>query len=97
MPIELIDKLITACQDRVFKKAEECITSVVAEGYSVTAVLEQLFARAIESTDLSDSQKALAVATIAEADKNLVDGADGVLQLYSVASVLQQLYNNVQA
>jgi hypothetical protein len=47
----------------------------------------------ISATDLTDAQKAKAVDTMAIADKNLVDGADGVLQLLSVASVLQQLYN----
>lgn len=96
VPVELTTKLIAACKDATFAQAEKCITEIIAEGYSITAVFEQLFATVIEATDMTDSQKAKAVDAMAIADKNLVDGADGVLQLLSVASILQQLYNGKQ-
>jgi hypothetical protein len=97
VPQELTDKLVAACHDRMFKTSEECITSVVAEGYSASAIIEQLFEKVMEAKELSDPQKAFAVAAFAEADKHLVDGADGILQLHYIASVLQQLYNGLQA
>ena len=94
--MELTDKLLAACKDKGFAAAEACIHEIIAEGYSITAVFEQLFATVIDATDMTDAQKAKAVDTMAIADKKLVDGADGVLQLLSVASVLQQLYSGKQ-
>ena len=96
VPVELTDKLLAACKDKGFAAAEACIHEIIAEGYSITAVFEQLFATVIDATDMTDAQKAKAVDTMAIADKKLVDGADGVLQLLSVASVLQQLYSGKQ-
>lgn len=93
VPVELTDKLTAACKDATFSAAEACVTEIAAEGYSITAVFEQLFATVIDATDITDAQKAKAVDAMAIADKNLVDGADGILQLQSVASILQQLYN----
>lgn len=96
VPVELTDQLIAACKDKSFANAEKCITEVIAEGYSITAVMEQLFTTVIDTKEMSDAQKAKAVDAMATADKKLVDGADGVLQLLSVASILQQLYNGMQ-
>ena len=96
VPAHLTEKLIEACKKPAFTDTESCVNEIIAEGYSITAVFEQLFALVIEATDMTDSQKATAVDALAVADKNLVDGADGVLQLLSVSSVLQQLHNGKQ-
>lgn len=80
-----------ACKKIDFKHAQKVVTDVIAEGYSITAFLEQLMVKVMETTELNESQKAKVVAVMAVADKCLVDGADGFLQLQHVLSVLQRV------
>ncbi|CAI5971697.1 unnamed protein product [Closterium sp. NIES-65] len=55
----------------------------------------QLFDAATAADDLTDEQKARICATIAAADKNLVDGADEWLQLLDVASSTMRAVHNL--
>lgn len=92
VPTELVDGLIGACKQPMLSAAEAQVAHVFAEGYGTNAVLEQLLMRIMELDDLSDLKKARVVGVMAAADKRLVDGADGVLQMQHVLSVLQQVY-----
>lgn len=91
VPPELVETLVAAAKQPAFAAAEAEVANVFAEGYGINAVLEQLLAAVMES-GVSDAAKAKAVAAMAVADKRLVDGADGVLQLQHVMSVLQQAF-----
>lgn len=93
VPPELVAKMIEACKQPLFASAEAEVRSVFAEGYSVNAVLEQLLIKVMEQEELADAKKAQVVAAMATADKRLVDGADGSLQMQHVLSVLQQVYH----
>jgi replication factor C subunit 2/4 len=93
VPLELVEKLITACKQPAFAAVEGQVRDVFSEGYSINAVLERLLANILDSSELSDAQKGKAVSAMATADRRLVDGADGVLQLLHVMSVLQQVYH----
>ena len=92
VPSELVDGLIAACRKPALAAAQAQVAHVFAEGFSTNAVLEQLLMKLMELDDLSDVKKARVVGVMAAADKRLVDGADGVLQMQHVLSVLQQVY-----
>jgi replication factor C subunit 2/4 len=55
----------------------------------------QLFDYVIQSTEMSDEQKARVCERLAEADKCLIDGADEYLQLIDVASNTMRALSNV--
>jgi replication factor C subunit 2/4 len=86
-----VDTALEACTKIDFKHAQQVVTDVIAEGYSVTAFLEQLMVKVMETSELKDAQKARVMAVMAVADKCLVDGADAFLQLQHVLSVLQRV------
>jgi DNA polymerase III delta prime subunit len=93
VPPELVDKLLNACKKAAFAAVEAEVREAIAEGYNIKMVLEQLVTRIIEYTELSDTKKARAASAMATADRRLVDGADGTLQLLHVMSVLQQVFH----
>ena len=73
------------------------VEEVTASGFSVHAVLVAMSDTILTSTTLSDLSKAKLAIRIAEAEKNLVDGADEYLQLMTVCSLaLQCLEDNKQ-
>jgi DNA polymerase III delta prime subunit len=92
VPSDLVDGLIAACKKPAFDEAQKSVAHVFAEGYSINAVLEELLTKLMHLDDLDDVRKARVVAVMATADKRLVDGADGMLQMQHVLSVLQQVY-----
>lgn len=75
------------------------VTDIIAEGYPAQQVLLQLQAAVVPGAagvanthqELSDKQRAVICELLAEADKDLVDGADEFLQLLNVAGSTQQL------
>jgi hypothetical protein len=93
VPAGLVDQLIEACKQPAFSSAHAQVAHVFTEGYSINAVLEQLLMRLMLLDDLTDGKKARVVGVMATADKRLVDGADGVLQMQHILSVLQQVYH----
>lgn len=91
VPLELVDGLIQACKKPAFSEVESAVSNLFAEGYSANAVLEQLLKKLMESAELKEAGKAKVAGVMAAADKKLVDGADGTLQMLHVLSVLQQV------
>lgn len=75
------------------------MTDIIAEGYPAQQVLLQLQAAVVPGAagvasaheELSDKQRAEICELLAEADKDLIDGADEYLQLLNVAGSAQQL------
>lgn len=80
------------------------ITDMIAEGYPAQQVLLQIQALVVpgaasvtgaavapddDTASLSDTQRAKICELLAEADKDLVDGADEFLQLLNVAGSMQ--------
>ena len=93
VPPELVEALVAAAKKPAFAAAEAEVANVFAEGYGVNAVIEQLLESVMCCETMPEAAKAKAVAAMAVADKRLVDGADGVLQLQHVMSVLQQAFH----
>ena len=70
-----------------FDKMQEAIDNVCAEGYSAQALLMSFLNRVLEDPVLTELSKAKLSIRIAEAEKNLIDGADEYLQLMTVCSL----------
>lgn len=90
MPDGLIEDILVAARQPEFRHCEDIVALLLAEGFSVSAALEQLMLRVLALDGLPDSKAAAVAACMASADKCLVDGADGHLQLLHVVSVLHQ-------
>lgn len=70
-----------------FQEMQKAIDNVCAEGFSASSLLVALSNKIIPDPTLSDMAKAKLSIRIAEAEKNLIDGADEYLQLMTVGSM----------
>ncbi|CAI7841827.1 unnamed protein product, partial [Closterium sp. NIES-54] len=95
VPASVVTSLLEACRGGAFEAVQSAVTAAVADGYPAAQILSQLFDAATAADDLTDEQKARICATIAAADKNLVDGADEWLQLLDVASSTLRAVHNL--
>mmetsp|Transcript_6378 Transcript_6378/g.9025 ORF Transcript_6378/g.9025 Transcript_6378/m.9025 type:complete len:370 (-) Transcript_6378:157-1266(-) len=86
-PTDIVDDLWTSIQSNRFSTMEEAVENVGAEGFSAQVMLHAISAKVIESTELNELSKAELSIRIAEAEKNMIDGADEQLQLMSVCSL----------
>ena len=86
-PASAVDVLMTALGQNSFSVMQTAVENVCAEGYSAQVILQALSQRIVPSTELDELSKANLSIRIAEAEKNLVDGADEYLQLMTVCSL----------
>lgn len=86
-PASVIDELWKAFSAKSFSVMQTAVENVCADGYSAQVILQALSQRIIPSTELDELSKANLSIRIAEAEKNLVDGADEYLQLMTVCSL----------
>jgi len=70
-----------------FDKLQGAVENVCLEGYASQAILNALSKKVIVDPTLNEISKAKVSIRIAEAEKNLVDGADEYLQLMNVCSL----------
>lgn len=70
-----------------FDKLQGAVENVCAEGYSSQVILAALSKKVIEDSELNELSKAKLSIRVAEAEKNLIDGADEYLQLMNVCSL----------
>ncbi|CAK9881086.1 hypothetical protein BDL97_08G049700 [Sphagnum fallax] len=95
VPDDVLKRLVQACKSGEFDLAHTEVTEIIAEGHPVSQIFSQLFDYVIQSTEMSDEQKARVCERLAEADKCLIDGADEYLQLIDVASNTMRALSNV--
>jgi replication factor C subunit 2/4 len=86
-PLSVMDNLWKALGKNSFSVMQTAVEDVCAGGYSAQVILQALSQRIIPSTELDELSKANLSIRIAEAEKNLVDGADEYLQLMTVCSL----------
>jgi replication factor C subunit 2/4 len=70
-----------------YANMQEAVENVCAEGFSAQALLVALSRKTLEEGALNDLSKAKLAICIAEAEKNLIDGADEYLQLMTVCGL----------
>ncbi|KAL4960597.1 putative protein transport membrane glycoprotein Sec20 [Aspergillus stella-maris] len=89
VPESVLDGLIAALQPKKlgssYEAVSKVVTEIVADGWSATQVLLQLYRRIIYNDAITDLQKNKIVMVFSEMDKRLVDGADEQLSILDVA------------
>ncbi|TEY48318.1 hypothetical protein BOTCAL_0295g00030 [Botryotinia calthae] len=89
IPDHTIEKLVKAMQPRsrgvVYEAVSKVVVDMVADGWSGTQVVSQLYQSIINSELIADSHKNKIVALFSEADKRLVDGADEHLTILDLS------------
>jgi len=76
VPRETITNLIEAMKRNVYTNIAKQVEDLVAEGWSATQLISQLYEIIIYSEDIPDRQKNRIVSSFSDTDKRLVDGAD---------------------
>lgn len=74
-------------QQKSFDGMREAVQELCLEGYAAKFLLLGLLPKVTESTILSERHKAELAIRMAEAEKNMVEGADEFLQLLTVCSL----------
>ncbi|KAM0137701.1 hypothetical protein ACHAP3_003930 [Botrytis cinerea] len=89
IPDNTIEKLVKAMQPRsrgvVYEAVSKVVVDMVADGWSGTQVVSQLYQTIMNSELIADSHKNKIVALFSEADKRLVDGADEHLTILDLS------------
>ncbi|ESZ99263.1 activator 1 41 kDa subunit [Sclerotinia borealis F-4128] len=89
IPDDTIDKLVKAMQPKsrgvVYDAVSKVVVDMVADGWSGTQVVSQLYQTIINSESIADLHKSKIVALFSEADKRLVDGADEHLTILDLS------------
>ncbi|KAJ5549278.1 hypothetical protein N7513_006512 [Penicillium frequentans] len=85
VPEGILDEIVQAMQPKssgsVYEAVSKVITNLVADGWSATQVVGQLYRRVIFNEAIPDVQKNKIVMAFSEMDKRLVDGADEHLSI----------------
>lgn len=80
IPDNILDDLVQAMQPKtsgsVYDAVSTVVTDLVADGWSATQLVGQLYRRIVFSEGIPDIQKNKIVLAFSEMDKRLVDGAD---------------------
>jgi replication factor C subunit 2/4 len=80
IPEETIDGLLNTIQPRkngaVYASTADVVQDIVADGWSATQVLTQLYDKIIYDERITDLRKGKIAMVFSETDKRLVDGAD---------------------
>ncbi|KAL4918783.1 P-loop containing nucleoside triphosphate hydrolase protein [Aspergillus aurantiobrunneus] len=88
VPESVLDSLIQSLQPKKigtpYEAVSKVVTEIVADGWSATQVLLQLYGRIIYNDAIPDIQKNKIVLVFSEMDKRLVDGADEHLTILDV-------------
>lgn len=80
IPTDTLEELYTALQPEtkgpVYEKVSKVITGLVADGWSATQLVAQLYERIVMDDQIAHRKKNRIVIVFSEVDKRLVDGAD---------------------
>ncbi|KAL3423562.1 replication factor C [Phlyctema vagabunda] len=89
IPDATIGKLVKAMQPRskglVYEAVAKVVTDMVADGWSATQVVSQLYQTIVYDETIPDAQKNKIVMLFSESDKRLVDGSDEHLTILDLS------------
>ncbi|KAJ5459721.1 Replication factor C subunit 2 [Penicillium daleae] len=89
IPESILDNLVQAMQPKASGSAYEAVskvvTDLVADGWSATQLVSQLYRRVVFNEAIPDIQKNKIVMVFSELDRRLVDGADEHLSVLDLA------------
>jgi replication factor C subunit 2/4 len=89
-PATVVTELWMAVSDvkSSFDGMNKAVNNVCAAGYSAQSLLGALLPNVVSSVGLSEVSKSKVAIRIAEAEKNMIEGADEYLQLMTVCSLM---------
>ncbi|KAE9986331.1 hypothetical protein EG327_004378 [Venturia inaequalis] len=89
IPDETVNGLLESIEPRravvVYEPVAKCVEDIVADGWSGTQILLQMYDRIIYDEKISDMKKGKIAMVFSETDKRLVDGADEHLTILDLA------------
>ncbi|KAK5676427.1 Subunit of heteropentameric Replication factor C (RF-C) [Elasticomyces elasticus] len=89
IPEDVLDRLVQAMQPKKigssYGAVSAVITDVIADGWSATQLLVQLYRRVVFNDAIPDIQKNKIVSAFSEMDKRLADGADEHLSILDLS------------
>lgn len=89
IPDDTINDLLNSIEPRkavvVYEPVAKCVEDIVADGWSATQILLQMYDRIIYDEKISDMKKGKIAMVFSETDKRLVDGADEHLTILDLA------------
>ncbi|KAL8656134.1 MAG: hypothetical protein Q9210_000460 [Variospora velana] len=89
IPNQVITDLVNAMQPKargaVYEDVSKVVTDLVADGWSASQVITQLYQQILYDDAIIDKQKCQIVIVFSETDKRLVDGADEHLMILDLA------------
>ncbi|KAF2096673.1 P-loop containing nucleoside triphosphate hydrolase protein [Rhizodiscina lignyota] len=89
VPDATVDELLKAMQPKakgiVYEAVSSAVTDLVADGWSATQVVGQLYEKVLYDEKISDPRKNQIVMVFSEADKRLIDGSDEHLVILDLA------------
>ncbi|TID16395.1 replication factor C subunit 2 [Venturia nashicola] len=89
IPDDTINGLLDSIEPRratvVYEPVAKCVEDIVADGWSATQILLQMYDRIIYDEKISDMKKGKIAMVFSETDKRLVDGADEHLTILDLA------------
>ncbi|KAL9637939.1 MAG: hypothetical protein Q9164_001892 [Protoblastenia rupestris] len=89
IPNAVVDGLVKAMQPRtkgaVYEAVAKQVTDLVADGWSATQVVSQLYQKIVYDDTISNKQKIKIVMQFSDVDKRLVDGSDEHLTILDLA------------
>ncbi|KAJ5623330.1 hypothetical protein N7490_011935 [Penicillium lividum] len=97
VPESILDDIVQAMQPKgsgpAYPAVSKVVTDLVADGWSATQVVAQLYRRVVFNEAIPDIQKNKIVMAFSEMDKRLVDGADEHMSILDltlrIAGILQ--------
>jgi len=97
-PASIIDSLLSLLQDKSssFDDMESMVRDVLLDGFAAQHILNAMLKKVIVlgSEKCSEIHKAEITIKIAEVEKNLIDGADEMLQLITVCSLMLRCFSS---
>ncbi|KAJ5703757.1 hypothetical protein N7493_010895 [Penicillium malachiteum] len=98
IPDNIVDQIVNAMQPKgsgsAYEAVSRVITDLVADGWSATQLIGQLYRRVVFNEGIPDRQKNKIVLAFSEIDKRLVDGADEHLSVLDltlrIAGILRE-------
>ncbi|KAL2386514.1 hypothetical protein RJZ90_000651 [Blastomyces dermatitidis] len=95
VPDDIIDRLIKALQPKKGRSSYEdvanVVTDIVADGWSASQILTQLYQIIVFDDSIPDIQKNSLVLVFSEFDKRLIDGADEHLAILDLALRISEI------
>mmetsp|Transcript_83 Transcript_83/g.322 ORF Transcript_83/g.322 Transcript_83/m.322 type:complete len:260 (+) Transcript_83:315-1094(+) len=84
LPSDRVSATFDVCRRNDFGAMARWVSDLLADGYPVSQVVAQMLDFVVESPDIDSMRKAKIASALAQADKELIDGAGDYLQLMNV-------------